>query len=303
MATILLKKTEMFSSFLKRLCVGLLLFSALQVEANIGVEEHPGGQVPLNISFLDETGKSVTLGAILGGKPAVLTLNYYGCPGLCTPQLNDLAANLTQVKLTENKDYKVITLSFNPIETPEDAAKKKMNLMASMKRPFDVKAWKFLTGTEENIRKVTDSVGFHFEKEPGSKGKMEYIHPAVLVALSPKGKITRYLNGIEQLPFDIQMAMMEASEGSVRPTIAKTLLLCFAFDPKNKTYVFATEKILAAILSLILGGFFLYYRSQAHCFVVHGRYVYTFFLGCECGSYDARRTVFSRSPIFKTTYL
>jgi len=87
---------------------------------------------------------------------------------------------------------------------------------------------------------------------------VEYIHPAVLIALSPEGKITRYLNGIKQLPFDIQMAMMEASQGTVRPTIAKTLLFCFAFDAKSKTYVWATEKIVASVLSLILVGFFLY---------------------------------------------
>ncbi|MDD2358002.1 MAG: SCO family protein [Thiovulaceae bacterium] len=258
MATDSLKKSNIYLALLGRLVAGLLLFSALQASANIGVDEHPGAQVPLNVPFLDEDGKSVTLGKILDGKPAILTLNYYGCPGLCTPQLNDLAHNLTKVKLTENKDYKVITLSFNPLETPEVAAKKKVNLLASMKRPFDAKAWTFLTGTEENIHKVTDSVGFNFEKQVGPKGMVDYIHPTVLVAISPQGKITRYLNGIEQLPFDIQMAMMEASEGAVRPTIAKTLALCFAFDPKNKTYVFATEKVLAGILSLILLGFFIY---------------------------------------------
>lgn len=258
MSTNMLGKRNVTVCFLVRFLAGLLFFFALQAEAKIGVDEHPGAQIPLDVAFLDETGKSVTLGEILDGKPAILTLNYYGCPGLCTPQLNDLAKNLTEVKLTENKDYKVITLSFDPRETPADAAKKKKNLMASMKRPFDATAWKFLTGTEQNIRKVTDSVGFNFEKQVGPKGMVDYIHPAVLVAISPKGKITRYLNGIKQLPFDIQMAMMEASEGAVRPTIAKTLLLCFAFDPKNKTYVFATEKILAGILSLILVGFFLY---------------------------------------------
>ena len=258
MSTNMLRDRSVFLVYFGRLIAGLLLFFAVGASANIGVDEHPGASVPLNVSFLDENGKSVTLGEILDGKPAILTLNYYGCPGLCTPQLNDLAHNLTKVKLVENKDYKVITLSFNPLETPEIAAKKKANLIASMKAPFDVHAWKFLTGTEKNIHKVTDSVGFNFEKQIGPKGMVDYIHPTVLIAISPKGKITRYLNGIEQLPFDIQMAMMEASEGTVRPTIAKTLALCFAFDPKNKTYVFATEKILAAILSLILLGFFLY---------------------------------------------
>ncbi|MBU0632117.1 SCO family protein [bacterium] len=258
MSTITLKKVKIFLSFLSRLCVGLLLFSTLHADGKLGVEEHPGGYVPLDVPFLDETGKQVTFRELMDGKPTILTLNYYGCPNLCTPQLNDLAQNLTRVKLSENKDYKVITLSFNPEETPSDAFKKKANLIASMKRPFDANAWSFLTGKEADIQKVTKSVGFGYEKQPDANGMAQYLHPAVLVALSPKGKITRYLNGIEQLPFDIQMAMMEASEGTVRPTIAKTLLFCFAFDPKNKTYVFAAEKIAATVLSLILGGFFLY---------------------------------------------
>jgi protein SCO1/2 len=245
----------------KRLLLPLLLglfFSVLSAEGKPGLEEHGGKQLPLDIPFTDDTGKSVTLGELLDGKPAILTLNYYGCPSLCTPQLNDLAKNLTMVNLAENIDYKVITLSFNPQETPPDAAKKKANLLASMHNPYDPEAWKFLTGKEENIRKVTQAVGFYYEKQVGLSGMVEYLHPAVLVAISPEGKITRYLNGIKQLPFDIQMALMEASQGTVRPTIAKTLLFCFAYDPKNKTYVFAAEKVGAVGLSLILVGFFAY---------------------------------------------
>lgn len=246
-------------AFLTLFLLGVLLLTpVVSADGKLGVEEHPGDRIPLDIPFVDSTGKPVTFERIMDGKPAILTLNYYGCPSLCTPQLNDLAQNLAKVKLSENRDYKVITLSFNPEETPADAAKKKANLMASMPRPFDPSAWVFLTGKEADIRRVTDGVGFNFEKQIGPNGMTEYLHPAVLVALSPEGKITRYLNGIQQLPFDIQMAMMEASQGTVRPTIAKTLLFCFAFDPKNKTYVFAAERVGAIALSLILVGFFLY---------------------------------------------
>jgi protein SCO1/2 len=241
-----------------RLLGFLMIFSALLADGKLGVEEHPAQRVPLDVAFADETGKSVTFAELMDGRPAILTLNYYGCPGLCTPQLNDLAKNLARVKLAENRDYKVITLSFDPAETPEEAAGKKANLLASMQWPYDAGAWTFLTGSETNISKVTESVGFHFEKQVGPNGMEEYIHPAVLVALSPEGKITRYLNGVQQLPFDIQMALMEASKGTVRPTIAKTLLFCFAFDAENKTYVFALEKVGAVVLSLILAGFFLY---------------------------------------------
>lgn len=252
------KQTSLLSFFLGQFFILILFCSALGANETLGEEEHLGGYVPLDIPFLDETGKQVTLGQLMDGKPAILTLNYYVCPALCTLQLQDLAKNLEKVKLTENKDYKVITLSFDPVETPKDAAHKKSELTAAMTQHFDTSAWAFFTGTEANINQITQSVGFHYEKQVGHHGMVEYIHPAVLIALSPEGKITRYLNGIKQLPFDIQMAMMEASQGTVRPTIAKTLLFCFAFDAKSKTYVWATEKIVASVLSLILGGFFLY---------------------------------------------
>jgi protein SCO1/2 len=259
MSTYTVSKSHRYSFLTARLLALLLLLcTVLPAEEKPGLEEHPGGLVPLDVPFRDETGRRVTFGELMDGRPAILTLNYYGCPSLCTPQLNDLAKSLTRVKLAEKSEYRVITLSFNPDETPEKAAGKKADLLASMARPFDAGAWTFLTGTEADIRSVTQSVGFHYAKQAGPSGMVDYIHPAVLVALSPEGKITRYLNGVKQLPFDIQMAMMEASEGTVRPTIAKTLLFCFAFDPKNKTYVFAAEKVGAVVLSLILAGFFLY---------------------------------------------
>lgn len=258
MSTFTVKRNSVFSSFLSLFFALMLLCSTLVANEKLGEEEHLGSYVPLDIPFLDETGKQVTFRQLMDGKPIILTLNYYVCPALCTLQLQDLAKNLEKVKLAENKDYKVITLSFDPAETPKDAAHKKSELMVAMTPHFDKSAWTFLTGSEADISQVTQSVGFHYEKQMGHHGMVEYIHPAVLIALSPEGKITRYLNGIKQLPFDIQMAMMEASQGTVRPTIAKTLLFCFSFDSVAKTYVFATEKIVAVVLSLLLGGFFLY---------------------------------------------
>ncbi|MCW9026911.1 MAG: SCO family protein [Thiovulaceae bacterium] len=245
---------------LKRVLITLLLYSIiLSADGKLGIQEHPGEYIPLNVEFKDEYNNTVTFKQLLDNKPAILTLNYFGCPHICTPQLQDLAKNLEMVNLKENKDYKVITLSFNPNETSEDAAHKKKELLSAMRRNFNADAWSFLTGKEVNIKKITQSVGFSYEKEENSpNGMVQYTHPAVLVAISPEGKITRYLNGIKQLPFDIQMAMLEASKGTVRPTIAKTLLFCFAFDPKNKTYVFAAEKVGAVLMSLILGGFFIY---------------------------------------------
>jgi len=105
---------------------------------------------------------------------------------------------------------------------------------------------------------IADKVGFKYEKTVSKAGVVDYVHPAALIMLSPKGKVTRYLNGIEQLPFDVKMALMEAGEGKVGPTIAKNLLFCFAYDPKGKTYVFMWEKVVGVLMTLIMLAFFIY---------------------------------------------
>ena len=202
----------------------VLLLVLLQANDKLGVYEKLGETISLDIPFLDENGNETTFRKLMDGKPAIVTLNYYECPGICSPQLNDLAATLERLDLVEKQDYEVITVSIHKGDTPALATQKKRNHLASMQRSFNAQAWHFLLGVEESSRDFANSVGFHYEKTVGPGGKVDYIHPAVLVVLSPEGKITRYLNGVDQLPFDVKMALIEASDGRVGPTIAKTLL-------------------------------------------------------------------------------
>ena len=241
----------------KFLVVLLFVFNMLQA-GPIGINERLGEMVPLDLTFLDEKSNKVTLKKLMNGLPTIITMNYFRCPGICTPQLEDLSRTLGQLDLAENTDYKVLTISFASDETPQLAAAKRKNHLASIQRPYVQDAWHFLIGENNNSKILAEKLGFGYEKTTSADGRVDYTHAAALIILSPEGKITRYLNGVEQLPFDVKMALVEASGGRVGPTIAKTLNMCYAYDPKGKTYVFAWEKVMATIMLSIVFILFVY---------------------------------------------
>lgn len=242
---------------MKKILMFLMLFASVNA-TTLGINEKLGNMVPLDLVFINEKGQKVTLEKLMEGKPTMISLNYFRCSGICTPQLNDMAKMLGRLDLAENFDYKVLTISFAEDEGYELAAAKKRTMIQSIEREYIPDAWHFLIGDNNSSAILADKVGFTYEKTVSPEGVVDYVHPAALIMLSPEGKVTRYLNGIEQLPFDVKMALIEAGEGRVGPTIAKNLLYCFAYDPKAKTYIFKWEKIAGAVMTLIMLGFFIY---------------------------------------------
>ena len=239
----------------------ILMFLVLSVTiyaTTLGINEKLGAMVPLDLTFLDEKGERKTLRELMDGKPTMISLNYFRCAGICTPQLEDMAKMLSHLDLAENTDYKVLTIGFAEDETPALAAAKRKTLLASIQRDYVQDAWHFVIGENNSSGIIADKVGFTYEKTVSKAGVVDYVHPAALIMLSPEGKVTRYLNGIEQLPFDVKMALIEAGNGKIGPTIAKNLLYCFAYDPKAKTYIFKWEKIAATVMFAIMFLFFLY---------------------------------------------
>ncbi len=209
----------------------------------VTIEEHLGDFVPLDAWFVNEDGDTVTLEQLID-RPTILTLVYYNCPGLCTPLLEGAVDVLDKVDLEPGSDFQVLSISFNPSETPELAKEKKSNILEAFeRRQFPPSAWHFLVGDSVNIHKVTEAVGFKYI--PNKDG---YLHPAAMIVLSDKGKISRYLNGITFLPFDLKMAIIEASQGRVGPTIAKVLQLCFNYDPEANRYVFNFLRVTGALI-------------------------------------------------------
>jgi protein SCO1/2 len=235
----------------------LLSLSIIQAE-NFGIEEKLGNHVSLDLTFIDEEGKSRTLREYMDGIPTVISLNYFRCSGICTPQLADMAQVLSKLTLSENTDYKALTISFDPTETPPLAQAKRKTHLDSMDRAYVQDAWHFLLSENNSSAILSKEVGFSYKKSISNAGVVDWLHAAALIVISPKGKVTRYLNGIEQSPFDLKMALLESSEGKVGQTIARTLLYCFAYDPKGKTYIFVWEKVAATVILIITLIFFLW---------------------------------------------
>ena len=238
------------------LIVGLILMGAsltgmAQVQSSsealeIGIDEKLGEKVPLDAPLLDESGQTVTLKQLVGDKPFVLTLVYYRCPGICSPLLGGVAEVVDRMDLEPGKDYHVITISFDPRETPELAREKKVNYLEAVDREIPEDAWRFLTGTQESIDRITESVGFKYQKSGD-----DFVHSGAIMAISPDGKIARYLFGITYLPFDLKMALVEASQGRVGPTINKVLLYCFSYDPQGRTYALNILRVAGGLTTVV----------------------------------------------------
>ena len=215
----------------------------------IGISEKLGETLPLEKEFYDESGNLVTLRSLIT-KPTIVTFVYFRCPGICTPLLTELSHMVEKMDIEPGKDYQIISLSFDHRDDPELAADKKESYLSAIARPVPAQAWRFLTGDSLTIRSVADAAGFYYKRDGN-----EWIHAGALIIVTPDGKITRYINGISYLPFDVKMALLEASDGRVGPTIATVLKFCYSYDPVGRTYALNITRI-AMVLILILVGIF-----------------------------------------------
>ncbi|MFH1155111.1 MAG: SCO family protein [Pseudomonadota bacterium] len=220
---------------------------------DVGLDEHLGGIVPGDPVFMDESGQPVRLGDFLD-RPVLLQLVFYHCPQSCSLMMAGLANILKDVTLSPGKDFRILSISFDNEDTPQVARDTKANYMALLKPGFPVGEWHFLTGDAGAIQGVTQAVGFRFKRVE----EHNFIHPNVLIALGPGGKIIRYLYGVSYLPFDVSMALTEASRGMPSISIRKLLTYCFDYDPKGKKYVFRTFRIMGGAVLLALGAFLVF---------------------------------------------
>jgi protein SCO1/2 len=224
---------------------------------NVGIEQRLDGQVPQDLPFVDETGRPVRLGDYFGKKPLILNLVYYTCPMLCGEVLTGLSASLKMVKFDVGKEFDVITVSFNPKETPELAAAKKQEYLRRYGRPNAAAGWHFLTGPAESINALTRAVGFQYQYDAS---KNQYAHATAIMVLTPQGRISRYFYGIDFPPKDLRMGLVEASEGKIGNAIDQVLLYCYHYDPSVGKYGAVISNLLkigAALTILVLGGMIL----------------------------------------------
>jgi protein SCO1 len=217
--------------------------------AGASLEEKLGRLAALDVVLHDEAGKNVTVRSLVD-RPTILTLNYFRCGGICSPQLNGLARAIRQSGAKPGVDYRVITVSFDDRDTPEIAAKKRSSYLALVERPMAPEDWRFLTGDAAATKKLAESVGYGY-KRVGA----DFVHPAALMVLSPKGMVTRYLYGISYLPADLEMAVQEAARGQVQPTIPQWLQFCFSYDPESRGYVLSVTRIAGGFVLAAAIGF------------------------------------------------
>jgi len=210
---------------------------------NVGIEQHLDEQIPPELTFRDETGRSVRLGDYFGKKPVILNLVYYRCPMLCGEVLSGLESALRVLKFDVGKEFDVLTVSFDPRETPAMATKKKAEFLKRYGRPIAADGWHFLTGPQISIDALTKAAGFQYQYDPKTS---QFAHSTAIMVLTPEGKIAQYYYGVEYAPKDLRLGLIQASENKIGTLADQVLLYCYHYDPATGKY----GAIIARVLQL-----------------------------------------------------
>jgi protein SCO1/2 len=218
---------------------------------NVGIEQHLDAQVPPDLTFRDETGKTVTLGNYFGRKPLILNLVYYNCTMLCGEALAGLASAMRLVKFDVGNEFDVVTVSFDPHETSEMAAAKKKDYIRRYGRANAAAGWHFLTGDPDSINALTKAVGFQYQYDAKTN---QYAHATAIMVLTPQGRISRYFYGVDFPPKDLRMGLVEASQGKIGNAVDAVLLFCYHYNPETGKY----GAMVANILRLAAGATILF---------------------------------------------
>jgi protein SCO1 len=220
----------------------------------VNFNQNLGAQVPLDAKFVDSAGNTVTLGDFFGKRPVVLILAYYKCPLLCPEVLHGATESFKNISFRIGQQYNVVTLSINPKEGPELAAKEKKLYVGIYGDPEAASGWHFLTGQAPEIKRVADAVGFHFKYIPQLD---QYAHAAGIVVLTPEGKVAQYFYGIKYAPEDLRLALVQSSQDKIGSVVDQVLLFCCTYDPDTGKYQAIIARILAicgGVTILLVGG-------------------------------------------------
>lgn len=224
--------------------------------ARVGIDQKLDSPVPLDLVFRDESGRTVKLGDYFGKRPVVLALVYYECPMLCTQVLNGAVGAFKTLNFTAGREFDVVTISFDPRETPAMAAEKKTTYINKYGRPEAAAGWHFLTGSQPAIDALAQSVGFRYVFDEATQ---QYVHASALMVLTPQGHVSKYLYGIEYPPRDLRLALIEASDGRIGSPVDQVLLYCYHYDPATGKYSMVVMNVLrlAGITTLAIAGGFI----------------------------------------------
>jgi protein SCO1/2 len=229
----------------------------------VGIEQHLNADVPVNLEFRDEQGNPVKLADYFGhGRPVILNLGYYQCPMLCSELLEGLVGSMKALTFDVGKEFDVVTLSFDPHETPEMAAAKKRDIMKRYGRAGADQGWHFLTGQADQINALTKSVGFQFQFDPKTQ---QYAHAAAIVMLTPDHHISGYFYGVEFSPKDLRLGLVQASQNQIGNIGDQVLLYCYHYDPRTGKYGAIISNILklSGLATMLILGTFMFIMFRA----------------------------------------
>ena len=243
----------------------------LKLLDEIGLDQNLNGQIPLELTFIDEKGRTVALGDLLGDRPALLSFVYYECPMLCTQILNGLTKSLRVLSFDVGKEFDVITISIDPGETPSLAAAKKQEYVKWYGRASAERGWHFLTGRQDQIELLTQAAGFRYQYDPETD---LYRHASGIMVLTPEGKLARYFYGVDYAPKDVRLGLIEASQNKIGSAVDQLLLLCYQYDPSTGKYglvIMNSVRIAGALTVVTIGAFVvLMLRRERRARLTHG---------------------------------
>ena len=224
---------------------------------NVGIQQNLNQQIPPDLAFKDDLGRSVRLQDYFGKKPMILNLVYYNCPMLCGEVLSGLVNSLRMMKFDIGKEFDVITVSFDPHETPEIAAKKKAEFLKRYKRAGAEQGWHFLVGNQSAIEALTKVAGFQYQYDDKTK---QFAHATAIMILTPEGKIAQYYYGVEYPPKDLRLGLVEAGQGKIGNVVDQLLLYCYHYDPEQGKYSAVVLRVvrLAGLATMLFLGSFIF---------------------------------------------
>jgi protein SCO1/2 len=232
---------------------------------NVAIWQHLNDQIPPDLTFRDETGKTVRLGDFFGKRPLILNLVYYRCPMLCGEVLSGLTSAMKVLKFDVGNQYDVLTVSFDARETPAIASEKKAEYLHRLNRPGAEKGWHFLTGPQPSIDALTKAAGFLYEYDPKSD---QFAHATAIMILTPEGKISKYFYGVEYAPKDLRFGLIQASGEKIGTPVDDVLLYCYHYDPRSGKYGAVISNVLrvaGGATVLIIGLFMIVmFRRDSH---------------------------------------
>ncbi|MFY9675942.1 MAG: SCO family protein [Terriglobales bacterium] len=220
---------------------------------HVGITQNLNQQIPPDLAFTDDQGRAVRLGDYFGKKPLILNLVYFTCPMLCGEELNGLESSLRVINFNVGNEFDVITVSFDPKDTPDAAAKKKAEILKRYKRSGADQGWHFLVGNQDSIDKIAKAAGFEYEYD---KQTNQFAHTTAIMVLTPQGKIAQYYYGIDYPPKDLRLALVDASNEKIGTVVDELLLYCYHYDPEKGKYSATIMRILrlAGIATLLCMG-------------------------------------------------